>query len=252
MFDFITETTERPLRQRHPYTKVVSAALHVVVVTLVVGIPLLGVTETLPMVPDMLAFVAEAPPAPPPPPPPPPPAPRSAATPSKPVEKPPSEFAAPIEAPMTLPIESNLGAIDMGEGVEGGVEGGIIGGVVGGVVGGLIPATPAPPPPPPPPPPAPKKPVRIGGQITAPALLHRVEPKFPDIMTAAKLEGIVILEAVVNPDGTVESVKVLRSRHPLLDHASVEALKQWRYSPLVLNGIAEPFVLTVTFTFSLK
>jgi TonB family protein len=48
----------------------------------------------------------------------------------------------------------------------------------------------------------------------------------------------------------VQSVKALRSSHGLLERAATEALKQWQYSPLVLNGIQTPFVLTVTFTFS--
>ena len=63
---------------------------------------------------------------------------------------------------------------------------------------------------------------------------------------------MVILEAVVGIDGCVESVKVLRSRHMLLDKASEEALMQWRYSPLVLNGVPTAFVLTVTFNFSVQ
>jgi TonB family protein len=61
---------------------------------------------------------------------------------------------------------------------------------------------------------------------------------------------MVILEATVGPDGCVDSVRVLRPRHPFLDKAATDALRQWRYSPLVLNGIATPFVLTVTFNFS--
>jgi TonB family protein len=68
----------------------------------------------------------------------------------------------------------------------------------------------------------------------------------------AQLSGMVILEAVVGTDGCVESVKILRSRHLLLDKASEEALLQWRYVPLVLNGIPTAFVLTVTFNFSVK
>jgi protein TonB len=120
----------------------------------------------------------------------------------------------------------------------------VVGGIVGGIVGGVVA------PPPPPPPLAPQGPVRIGGQITTPALLHRVEPEYPDIAAAAHLTGLVILEAVVDTTGCVESVKVLRSRHPLLDREAVAALKQWRYTPLVLNGIPTPFVLTVTFNFS--
>ena len=74
----------------------------------------------------------------------------------------------------------------------------------------------------------------------------------PDMAAFAQLSGMVILEAVVGTDGCVESVKILRSRHLLLDKASEEALLQWRYSPLVLNGIPTSFVLTVTFNFSVQ
>jgi TonB family protein len=130
----------------------------------------------------------------------------------------------------------------------------------------------APPPPPPPPAPkaaarapearpqptatsspnaAPQQPVRIGGQISAPELLHRVEPVYPDIAVMAKVTGTVILEAVVATDGTVESVKVLRPVK-FLDQAAIDAVKQWRYKPLILNGMPTPFVLTVTLTFSIR
>jgi TonB family protein len=115
---------------------------------------------------------------------------------------------------------------------------------VGGLVGVVAP------PPPPPPAPVARGPVRIGGQLTAPALLKRVEPTYPDLAAVSHVTGLVILEATVGTDGCVESVRVLRSQHPLFDHASVVALKQWQYTPLVLNGIATPFVLTVTFNFS--
>ena len=128
--------------------------------------------------------------------------------------------------------------------MEGGVEGGVLGGIVGGLPGGVV--APAPPPPPP----EPRGPVHIGGQITAPALVKRVEPIYPEIAASAQVAGLVILEATVGADGCVESVRVLRSRHPFLDKASIDALKQWQYSPLMLNGIRTPFVLTVTFTFS--
>jgi protein TonB len=74
---------------------------------------------------------------------------------------------------------------------------------------------------------------------------------YPDFAVLARVTGTVILEAVVATDGTVESVRVLRSIR-LLDAAAVVAVKQWRYSPLVLNGVATPFILTVTLTFSIK
>ena len=255
MFDLITGTLERPLRERAPGSKTASIVLHVVVLTLVVGIPLLRVTNTLPDMPEMMAFAA-APPAPPPPPPPPPaqaPAPARPAEPrptAQPVTQP-DPVTAPLETPAELKAEATTGTASAIAGVEGGVAGGVEGGVVGGVIGGIVGGIVSPVPPPPPPP-APVVPVRIGGQISRPALVHRVEPVYSDVAATAHLVGTVILEAVVGTDGRVESVKVLRPRHVLLDNAAVAALKQWRYTPLVLNGITTPFVLTVTFTFSTR
>ena len=259
MFDLITGNTERPLRERAPGSKVLSIVLHVVILTVVIGIPLLTVTETMPEVPSIMAFVAPPPTAPPPPPPP---APASAARPTPAARRatPPApkkpELAAPIETPAEVKPEATTEAAEStdnaGGGVEGGVAGGIEGGVVGGVTGGVVGGLASSTPPPPPPPPAPKRPVRVGGQIRTPALVHRVEPIYPDVAAAAHITGLVILEAQVGTDGCVESVTVLRSRHRLLDEAAIDALKQWQYSPLVLNGIATSFVLTVTFTFSAR
>ena len=65
----------------------------------------------------------------------------------------------------------------------------------------------------------------------------------------AQVRGVVILEAVVAADGQVESVRVLRSVK-FLDNAAVDAVKQWRYSPLVLNGVPTPFAISVTVSFS--
>ena len=98
-------------------------------------------------------------------------------------------------------------------------------------MGGLLPPLPAPLPAPAPAP----GPVRIGGQIKAPALLHRVEPVYPDVAVLAKLTGVVVLEATVGVDGKVMAVRVLQSRGPL-DRAAIDSVKQWQYSPLVLNG----------------
>jgi protein TonB len=245
MFDLITQKTERPFREPALLPRILSMTLHVAVLLVVVAIPLLTVTNTLPEAPSILAFVADGAA---PPPPPPPPAPRAAAKPTT-AQPAPSvnASAAPLEAPTDIrpepPVASTVSTSTGGAGgVEGGVEGGVVGGIVGGMVGVVTP-------PPPPPPPA-QAPVRIGGQIKTPALLHRVEPAYPDIAAAAHLTGLVILEAVVDTMGCVESVKVLRSGHPLLDREAVAALKQWRYTPLMLNGTATPFVLTVTFNFN--
>jgi protein TonB len=240
---------EKPSTRRSAKPALVSVGLHVVLVSAVVVIPLLFATNNLPKLPTMMAFVAAMPAdVPPPPPPPPPPAVRE-----RPVEQaadraPANPAAAPIEAPSSIVAEPSTVQESMA--TAGGVEGGLVGGVVGGIVGGLS-AAPPPPPPPPPQSAPPPQPVRIGGALQAPALVKRVAPVYPDIALVAKVTGVVILEATVNADGTVESVRVLRSVK-MLDDAAVEAVKQWKYSPLVLNGTPTPFVLSVTLSFSIK
>jgi protein TonB len=150
-----------------------------------------------------------------------------------------------VEAPREI-VEETYVDITSEEGVLGGVEGGIPGGVIGGFITDL-------PRPPPPPPPAPvaRDPVRVGGDLKAPALVERVEPEYPPLAVRARVQGVVILEALVDREGRVESVRVLRSI-PLLDNAAIAAVRQWRYSPLMLNGQPERFVLTVTLSFSLS
>jgi periplasmic protein TonB len=253
MFDLITDTQARPLRERSLASTITAVVVHLVVILVLVVIPLLLATHELPDVPTIMAFVAPPPEAPSIPPAPPPPAPLAAPvraqTPSAPATG--QVAAAPVEAPGDVQPERAPREVESSASALGGVEGGVPGGVLGGIVGGMVSPVPLPPPPPPPPPPqVASAPVRIGGQIKAPALLHRVEPIYPDFAAMAQVTGLVILEATVNRDGCVESVKVLRSRHPLLDRAAQDALLQWRYSPLVLNGMPTPFVLTVTFNFS--
>jgi protein TonB len=134
---------------------------------------------------------------------------------------------------------------DAGAGPEGGVDGGVAGGVIGGVVGGLgAVASPAPPPPP-----RSAAPLRVSGALKSPDLLHRVEPGYSALAALSHISGVVILEAVVDVTGAVETVKILHGRSPLLDNAAAEALKQWRYAPLVVAGIPTPFAVTVTFNF---
>jgi protein TonB len=248
MFDLIAGGARHPFHNPTVAPQLLSVSVHGVILSSVILIPLLLATEKLPAVPTMMAFVA-SPVAPPPPPPPPLPKAAARSPEAKPV--PPTTAnpnAAPIEAPAEIRPETVFAGYDAG-GVEGGIEGGVEGGVLGGIVGGLVDAPP--PPPPPPAPPAPQQPVRIGGQISAPELVKRVEPIYPEFAVMAKVTGTVILEAVVATDGSVQSVKVLR---PLkfLEQASIDAVSQWRYKPLILNGLPTPFVLTVTLTFSIR
>ena len=76
---------------------------------------------------------------------------------------------------------------------------------------------------------------------------------YPPMARAARIGGLVILEALVNEDGLVDDVRVLRSGgvDGLLDRAALEAVRQWQYSPLMLNGDRQRFVLTVTLLFNL-
>ena len=120
------------------------------------------------------------------------------------------------------------------------------GGVIGGIVGGIETAAP---PPPPAPPPAPRTPVRVGGQLSEPRVLLRVPPVYPELAARAQIQGFVILEATVDEAGAVQNIKVLRSVK-FLEEAAIDALKQWRYEPLPLNGQPQPFVLTVSMVFS--
>ena len=245
MFDLITGKTKH-LEGAGGGPILVSTAGHFLVLGTIVVIPLLFVTHSLPEVPTMMAFVVSAPSPPPPPPPPPAPVQPQSAPKAMPASSP---NAAPVEAPSQIAPELPLATAGDDEGgVVGGVEGGVPGGIAGGIVGG-IPAE-APPPPPPPPPQAPRGPVRIGGQIQQPALVRRVEATYPDLAMKAHVQGTVILEAIVDENGEVQNLKVLRSI-PLLDKAAIEAVRQWRYSPVILNGTRVPFILTVVMSFSI-
>lgn len=244
MFDLTAGTIDRPFRKQHPAATLVSVAGHAAVLGSIAWVLLFSISDKLPELPTMMAFVATAPPplAPPPPPPPAAKAVKAVQAP-KPAPTTVPTFTAPTEIPVGIQPESGLHLSDEG-GVVGGVEGGIPGGVLGGILGGMVDEVPPPPPPP-------AKPRRVGGELQAPALVHRVEPDYPGVAVAAKVSGMVILEATVNEVGAVTDVKVLRSII-LLDEAAIKAVKQWRYEPLMLNGRPTPFILVVTLTFSLR
>jgi len=125
----------------------------------------------------------------------------------------------------------------VGGGVEGGVIGGVLGGVVGGVLGGVVGEIEAP--------------VRAIGEIRAPKLVKQVDPLYPEIARQARVEGIVILEAQTDIYGRVQNIKVLRSI-PLLDQAAIDAVRQWVYEPMVINGRPRGVIFTVTVRFTLK
>ena len=251
MFDTIVNRSSGLPRQR--WTTTALSALGHVALIMVLVLSTLYATDVLPEPRETMALFIAAP-VPPPPPPPPPvaepepkrvtpavtkaPAPRTAPVIAK------APVAAPVEAPASITPETGLEGGEFASAtIEPGFETGIPGGVAGGILGGIITS-------PPPPPPARVAPVRVGGEISTPRLIHRVDPEYPPIAVSAQIEGMVILEATVDNTGAVRDTRVLRS-HGVLDEAAIDAVRQWRYEPLRLNGQPTPFILTVTVSFSL-
>lgn len=105
---------------------------------------------------------------------------------------------------------------------------------------------------PPPPPPTPAQTIlRVGQGIREPKRIAGVAPDYPKFAKDARVQGIVILETVINERGEVGRVKVLRSV-PLLDNAAITAVQQWRYTPTLLNGVPVSVLMTITINFKLQ
>jgi protein TonB len=241
LFEDLIESDVVAHKTKQSYTLPVSIALHAVVLLVVVVVPIITSEELPEPTSAVKAFFVEPAAPPPPPPPPPPPAPKAVVQPKvapTPVPQENPKFTAPVEVPEEIKPDEG---IDLGVegGVPGGVEGGVPGGVVGGVVGGLPDAPP------------PTQAVRVGGQIKEPKKLKNVNPTYPDIAKQARVQGVVILECTISPQGKVTDVKVLRGI-PLLDAAAIEAVKQWVYTPTLLNGVPVPVIMTVTVNFRLS
>jgi protein TonB len=92
-------------------------------------------------------------------------------------------------------------------------------------------------------------PVRVGGRIRAPNKIKDVKPVYPAIARSAGVAGVVTIEATIGPDGKVIDTKVVRSI-PLLDQAALDAVRQWEYTPTLLNGVPVPVLVTVTINFA--
>jgi protein TonB len=113
------------------------------------------------------------------------------------------------------------------------------------------PAEPPPPPRPPQPDPAPEGPVRIVSSLMQSKLLDAVKPTYPRLAVIARVEDTVVIEAVITREGTISNLRVLKG-HPLLNDAAIEAVKQWRYRPTILNGVPVEVLTNITVTFTLK
>jgi len=236
------ERTDPRAAQRRWVAVPASMALHSLAAAAVVILPLL-VAESLPAsATGVRAFFVE-PMTVPPPPPPPPPLPRGAVSPATAprADAKSSGLVPPVEVPTDIRPESS---IDMGgpTGDPNGVDGGVPNGVVGAIVADSAEATAKPPA---------AKPLRVGGDIREPRKVVHVAPVYPDLALRAGVEGIVIVEATIDERGRVRDATVLRSV-PVLDEAALEAVRQWVYSPTLLDGVPTPVVMTVTVRFQLR
>ena len=147
--------------------------------------------------------------------------------------------AAPIVAPAAIAPEPP----SMPEPVTAPIASGVLAG------DGISAVAPPPPPPLPPAPPTRQEPVRVSS-LQRPTRVFSVDPAYPAAARAARIEGLVIIEAVIDTDGHVASARVLKSV-ALLDQAALDAVRQWRFTPTLLNGTAVPVVMTVTVNFAL-
>ena len=104
-----------------------------------------------------------------------------------------------------------------------------------------------------PPPPDAIAPLRITGDVRAPVELKQVRPIYPDLAKRAGIEGIVIIEAVIDKSGDVIDARILRGIPKSgCDEAAIEAVLQWKYKPATLNGTPVDVFMTVTVTFELN
>jgi periplasmic protein TonB len=249
--DVLLETGGLP-RRRRTLATLLSFLLECSLVGVLLLVPLLF-TEALPRQ-QFLSFLV----APPPPPPPPPPTAAAAAV--KVVERVGSDIMdGRLRTPSRIPQKVQMIREDEAPpslssgGVVGGVPGGIPGGQLGGVIGGIISSTStlsAVPKLANPISAAPKR-IRISQGVTRGSLIQKIEPAYPVIARTARIQGEVVLAAIISKTGEIQNL-VLVSGHPMLVPAAIEAVRQWRYRPFLLNGEPVEVDTTITVTFQLS
>jgi len=156
-----------------------------------------------------------------------------------------------LRAPTKIPdkvqmIKEDDAPPDLGAGVPGGVPGGIPGGSAGGVIGGIVNSTPVA---------VPKiaapQRVRVSTGVATGLLIRKVTPNYPQLAKQARIQGSVVLQAEISKDGTIQNLQLI-SGHPMLAPAAIEAVKQWRYKPYLLNGEPVAVETQVVVNFSLS
>ncbi|HUL17249.1 MAG TPA: TonB family protein [Terriglobales bacterium] len=241
MFEEMVLSSPNRKKTNKPWTVVLSMAVQCLFVFILVLIPLIY-TEALPK--TMMGMMLVAPPPPPPPPPPP----AAQIVHVKPqvhlIQN--NQLMAPKVIPKDVKIikeEAEPENLGVSGGVPGGVPGGQMGGVIGGVIGGMGGA-------PPPPKPTVTR-ITRGGNVQAAMLINRVTPQYPPLARQTRISGTVRLHALIAKDGTVQQLEVI-SGHPLLVQAALDAVKQWRYRPTLLNGEPVEVDTTIDVIFTLN
>lgn len=256
MFHDLIESSQNQ-EARKPRALVLSVFAHGVVLAVVLLIPLIYY-QALPAQEIVTFLVAPPPPAAPLPAPPP----AVEASPAKgaPVVQlnretftPPTEIPEEIPAPTEdLPFISGINLMGASGGVPGGTANGNPGGAPYGVPEGVLGGGRNAGLPPPPPPPAEfRKPIPVGGDVQNSKLVRKVDPIYPELARRARVSGIVLLQVTVDERGMVGTVRLIRG-NPLLNQAAIDAVRQWRYSPTLLNGEPVTVIATVTVRFVLR
>jgi protein TonB len=224
----------RPARPRARSVVAFSVLAHVAVLVAGVVVPLLAVGELpLPQRAASFFFGPDVMPVVPPPPP--------LRASSRPAAHAVPDSRAPTVAPTGIGSEVPITQLPGPGSVDGPPSIGAIDGIVSaniGVVQGVAPLPPV-------------APIRLHAGIRAPRRIVDVAPIYPPLAQASRKEGSVILEATIDARGNVEAINVLRSE-PLLDDAAVAAVKQWKFTPTLLNGVPVPIIMTVTVRFTLR
>jgi periplasmic protein TonB len=232
------------LKSKQGATTAVSFILQILLIGVLVLLPLVF-TEALPKQ-QLMTFLVAPPPPPPPPPPP-------AAVPEVKIVKRQTdldngELRTPTKIPKKVamikedePPPPSTGVAGVVGGVPGGVPGGAMGGVLGGIIGNtptVVPkaATPTR--------------VRVSQGVSQGLLVHQVKPVYPPLARQARIQGTVVLQAVISKDGSIEGLHLV-SGHPMLAPAAIDAVKQWKYKPYFLNGEPVEVETTINVNFTL-
>jgi protein TonB len=236
-------------KKRKALATTTSLILNCLVIVAMLAVPLIF-TEELPKAQLLTFLVAPTPPPPPPPP--------AAADAQKAVHQIQTDVldTGALRTPTRIPQKIQMIKEDDAPppmatgGVVGGVPGGIPGGQLGGVIGSVISSTSSLSAVPRFVPVTPQR-IRISGGVTRGLLIHREEPTYPPLARAARVQGDVVLSAIIDSNGQIQNLQLV-SGHPMLVPAAIAAVKLWRYKPYLLNGQPVEVDTTITVIFVLS